>query len=71
LFRLAPKPYPELATIGKEIELLSRLYDLYQDVLTSIQSVEDVTWFDADLHAIDAVMASHRDRCNALPKRLA
>lgn len=44
LFGLPHQTYPELVKTNKEIELLSRLYNLYSQVLETINGWQDIMW---------------------------
>lgn len=44
LFGLPHQSYPELVKTNKEIELLSRLYNLYSQVLETINGWQDIMW---------------------------
>lgn len=44
LFGLPPTDYPELAQIRKELNLLQKLYKLYNDVIDRVSSYYDIPW---------------------------
>ena len=70
LFGFRRREYPELESAGREIKLLSQLYDLYSEVLVSMQRLEDLNWFDADLQLIEMTAARYREAYEQLPKVL-
>jgi len=46
LFGLPHQSYPALETTRQEIELLDKLYNLYENVLETINKWKDVHWYD-------------------------
>ena len=52
LFGLPVTEYPELQQIGHELDLLQRLYDLYNDVTVTIHGYFDVRWHDVNIGKI-------------------
>jgi dynein heavy chain len=44
LFGLPPTDYPELSQIRKELNLLQKLYKLYNDVIDRVSSYYDIPW---------------------------
>jgi hypothetical protein len=70
LFRVQQRTYPEFVAIGKEMGLLSRLYDLYAGVLAAVQNTHDAAWITADLSQAEQAFAVFRDRCESLPRSL-
>ncbi len=46
LFGLPHQSYPALETTRQEIELLDKLYNLYENVLETIAKWKDVHWYD-------------------------
>lgn len=49
LFGLPPTDYPELAQIRKELNLLQKLYKLYNDVIDRVSSYYDIPWGEVNI----------------------
>ena len=49
LFGLSVTQYPELQRIRKELNLLQKLYQLYNDVLMKVNSYYDIAWMDINI----------------------
>ena len=52
LFGLPVTPYPELQHIKKKLNLLQKLYSLYNVVLETVNGYQDITWVDIDIDKI-------------------
>ena len=70
LFGLVQSEYPQLQNIKKELNLLTKLYSLYNDVTKSVQGYYDIKWTDVDTEAINAELLNFGNRCRKLPKAL-
>ena len=53
LFGLPVTPYPELQRIKKELNLLQKLYQLYNIVLENVNGYQDIPWADIDIEKIN------------------
>eukprot|EP00756_Hemistasia_phaeocysticola_P023814 Hpha_TRINITY_DN15915_c5_g14::TRINITY_DN15915_c5_g14_i1::g.73298::m.73298/K10408/DNAH; dynein heavy chain, axonemal len=70
LFGLPMTSYPEMEQMDRELKLLSRLYDLYTEVLTKLQQYEEVLWAEIDVEAMRSTVKNFRDRIRRLPRGL-
>ena len=72
LFGLPHQQYPELEQSKKELELLTQLYDLYTQVIDTVNSWKEMVWSDA-VEKIDE-MKTQIDQfgtvCKNLPRQL-
>ena len=62
LFGLTVTEYPDLQRIRKELNLLQKLYGLYNDVLEKVNSYYDIPWVDIDIEKINAELQGFQDR---------
>ena len=53
LFGMAVTGYPDLVRIKKELNLLQKLYGLYNTVMDSIDGYYDILWADVDIEKIN------------------
>ena len=53
LFGLTVTDYPDLARIKKELNLLQKLYGLYNTVMDSIDGYYDILWTEVDIEKIN------------------
>ncbi|XP_064640332.1 dynein axonemal heavy chain 5-like isoform X2 [Lineus longissimus] len=70
LFGLQVTAYPELLQIKKELNLLQKLYGLYNDVIDTVNSYYDVLWVDVDIEKINVELQDFQNRCRKLPRAL-
>lgn len=72
LFALTHQTYPDLDLTTKEIKLASQLFDLYVDVIHSINEWKQIPWTSINDHLDDmkSAMDSFSARCKKLPGRL-
>ncbi|CAB3374843.1 Hypothetical predicted protein [Cloeon dipterum] len=70
LFGLPQTEYPELAQIRKELNLLQKLYKLYNDVIDRVSSYYDIPWGDVNIEEINNELMEFQNRCRKLPKGL-
>ncbi|KAL0280413.1 UNVERIFIED_CONTAM: hypothetical protein PYX00_001707 [Menopon gallinae] len=70
LFGLPPTDYPELAQIRKELNLLQKLYKLYNDVIDRVSSYYDIPWGEVNIEEINNELMEFQNRCRKLPKGL-
>ena len=53
LFGLPVTDYPDLGRIKKELNLLQKLYGLYNTVMDSIDGYYDILWVEVDIEKIN------------------
>lgn len=70
LFGLETTEYPELVQIRKELNLLQKLYKLYNDVIDRVSSYYDIPWGDVNIEQINNELMEFQNRCRKLPKGL-
>ncbi|KAI5700773.1 hypothetical protein M8J75_002754 [Diaphorina citri] len=70
LFGLPTTDYPELAQIRKELNLLQKLYKLYNDVIDRVSSYYDIPWGEVNIEEINNELMEFQNRCRKLPKGL-
>ncbi|KAK3724620.1 hypothetical protein RRG08_041104 [Elysia crispata] len=70
LFGLAVTDYPDLQRIKKELNLLQKLYQLYNAVLENVNGYYDIPWSDIDIEKINSELLDFQNRCRKLPKAL-
>jgi dynein heavy chain len=72
LFALPRTSYPELDATSKELQLLSKLYGLYKDVMTRMEEWHTILWTDvvANIQSMNTEMESFASRCKKLPGKL-
>nr|XP_022920640.1 dynein heavy chain 5, axonemal [Onthophagus taurus] len=70
LFGLPQTDYPEFAQIRKELNLLQKLYKLYNDVIDRVSSYYDIPWGDVNIEEINNELMEFQNRCRKLPKGL-
>ncbi|CAH1389657.1 unnamed protein product [Nezara viridula] len=70
LFGLPNTDYPELGQIRKELNLLQKLYKLYNDVIDRVSSYYDIPWGEVNIEDINNELMEFQNRCRKLPKGL-
>lgn len=70
LFGLPQTDYPELAQIRKELNLLQKLYKLYNDVIDQVSGYYDIPWGEVNIEEINNELMEFQNRCRKLPKGL-
>ena len=70
LFGLPVTDYPELLSIKKELNLLQKLYGLYNDVIDTVNGYYDIQWVDVDIEKINVELQDFQNRCRKLPRAL-
>ncbi|CAG9857423.1 unnamed protein product [Phyllotreta striolata] len=70
LFGLPQTDYPDLAQIRKELNLLQKLYKLYNDVIDRVNSYYDIPWGEVNIEEINNELMEFQNRCRKLPKGL-
>ncbi|XP_004624242.1 dynein heavy chain 8, axonemal [Octodon degus] len=70
LFGLPVTDYEVLHKTRKELNLLQKLYGLYNTVMGSISGYYEILWGDVDIEKINAELQEFQNRCRKLPKGL-
>nr|KAF6461745.1 dynein axonemal heavy chain 8 [Molossus molossus] len=70
LFGLPVTDYEVLHKVRKELNLLQKLYGLYDTVMGSISGYYEILWGDVDIEKINAELQEFQNRCRKLPKGL-
>uniref|UniRef100_H0WXE9 Dynein axonemal heavy chain 8 n=1 Tax=Otolemur garnettii TaxID=30611 RepID=H0WXE9_OTOGA len=70
LFGLPVTDYEVLHKTKKELNLLQKLYGLYDTVMGSISGYYEILWGDVDIEKINAELQEFQNRCRKLPKGL-
>ena len=65
LFGLTVTEFPELEQIRHELNLLQRLYDLYNDVTYTILGYYDIHWHDVHIDKISGQLRDFQTRSRA------
>ncbi|XP_055955514.1 dynein axonemal heavy chain 5 isoform X2 [Patella vulgata] len=70
LFGLQVTEYPKLHQIRKELNLLQKLYGLYNDVIDTVHGYYDILWQEVNIDKITQELQDFQTRCRKLPKAL-
>ncbi|EDO35603.1 predicted protein [Nematostella vectensis] len=70
LFGLPVTEYPELMQIKRELNLLQKLYGLYNDVIDTVNGYYDILWQDVNIEKINQELLDFQNRCRKLPRAL-
>ncbi|XP_045150713.1 dynein axonemal heavy chain 8 [Echinops telfairi] len=70
LFGLPVTDYEVLHKTRKELNLLQKLYGLYDTVMGNISGYYEMLWSDVDIEKINAELQEFQNRCRKLPKGL-
>ncbi|XP_070634008.1 dynein axonemal heavy chain 8 isoform X2 [Bos indicus] len=70
LFGLPVTDYEVLHKTRKELNLLQKLYGLYDTVMGNISGYYEILWGDVDIEKINAELLEFQNRCRKLPKGL-
>ena len=70
LFGLPHSEQPELNNIKKEINLLQKLYKLYNDVIDSVKGYKELLWAEINIEDVNNELIEFGNRCRKLPKAL-
>lgn len=62
LFGLPVTDYPSLMRIRKELNLLQKLYGLYNSVMISINGYFDIVWVEVDIEKINNELLDFQNR---------
>ena len=69
LFGLPVTQYPDLQRIRKELNLLQKLYQLYNVVLENVNGYQDILWSDIDIDKINNELLDFQNKyVNVLPQ---
>uniref|UniRef100_A0A8C9XCP5 Dynein axonemal heavy chain 8 n=1 Tax=Sander lucioperca TaxID=283035 RepID=A0A8C9XCP5_SANLU len=70
LLGLPVREYDCLQKKKKELDLLQKLYGLYDAVMSKIRGYFGILWTDVDIEKINAELLEFQNRCRKLPKGL-
>ena len=70
LFGMDHTDQPGLIAIKKELNLLQRLYKLYNDVIDSVDGYYNILWAEINIEVINNELIEFGNRCRKLPKGL-
>lgn len=62
LFGLEVTEYSDLQRIRKELNLLQKLYSLYNDVLEKVNGYYDIPWMDVDIDKINSELLEFQNK---------
>lgn len=62
LFGLAITDYPDLQSVKKELNLLQKLYGLYNAVIETIDGYYDIPWTDVNIEKINNELIDFQNR---------
>ena len=62
LFGMSVTDYPDLARIKKELNLLQKLYGLYNTVMDCIDGYYDILWVDVDIEKINSELLDFQNK---------
>lgn len=62
LFGLTVTEYPEMFRIRKELNLLQKLYQLYNTVLENVSGYYDIPWADIEIEKINAELLDFQNK---------
>ena len=62
LFGLVVTEYPDLQRIKKELNLLQKLYGLYNDVLERVNGYYDIAWVEIDIDKINQELLDFQNK---------
>lgn len=66
LFGLPTTEYPSLHKIRKELNLLQKLYGLYNDVIEKVNGYYDIPWVDVSIDSINQELQEFQNRFDHL-----
>uniref|UniRef100_A0A8C6VE80 Dynein axonemal heavy chain 5 n=1 Tax=Naja naja TaxID=35670 RepID=A0A8C6VE80_NAJNA len=70
LFGLPVTQYPQLLEIKKQLNLLQKLYSLYNSVIDTVNGYHDILWSDVNIEKINNELLEFQNRCRKLPRAL-
>uniref|UniRef100_A0A672U8C5 Dynein axonemal heavy chain 5 n=1 Tax=Strigops habroptila TaxID=2489341 RepID=A0A672U8C5_STRHB len=68
LFGLPVTQYPQLLEIKKQLNLLQKLYNLYNNVIDTVSGYYDILWSELDTGKINSELLGFQNRCRKLPR---
>ncbi|XP_070603204.1 dynein axonemal heavy chain 5 isoform X1 [Erythrolamprus reginae] len=70
LFGLPVTQYSQLLEIKKQLNLLQKLYSLYNNVIDTVNGYHDILWSDMNIEKINNELLEFQNRCRKLPRAL-
>ncbi|XP_066479011.1 dynein axonemal heavy chain 5 [Tiliqua scincoides] len=70
LFGLHVTQYPQLLEIKKQLNLLQKLYSLYNNVIDTVNGYYDILWSEVNIEKINNELLEFQNRCRKLPRAL-
>uniref|UniRef100_A0A2K6MIB6 Dynein axonemal heavy chain 5 n=1 Tax=Rhinopithecus bieti TaxID=61621 RepID=A0A2K6MIB6_RHIBE len=70
LFGLPVTQYPQLLEIKKQLNLLQKIYTLYNSVIETVNSYYDILWSEVNIEKINNELLEFQNRCRKLPRAL-
>nr|XP_060489937.1 dynein axonemal heavy chain 5 [Panthera onca] len=70
LFGLPVTPYPQLLEIKKQLNLLQKIYSLYNSVIETVNSYHEMLWSEVNIEKINSELSEFQNRCRKLPRAL-
>ncbi|XP_073933825.1 dynein axonemal heavy chain 5 isoform X2 [Castor canadensis] len=70
LFGLPVTQYPQLLEIKKQLHLLQKIYSLYNSVIDTVNSYQDILWSEVNIEKINNALLEFQNRCRKLPRAL-
>lgn len=62
MFGLRVTDYPDLMQIRRELNLLQKLYGLYNDVIDTVNGYYDILWVDVNIEKINVELQDFQSR---------
>ncbi|XP_049624319.1 dynein axonemal heavy chain 5 [Suncus etruscus] len=70
LLGLPVTQYPQLLEIKKQLNLLQKLYTLYNSVIETVNSYQEIPWSEVNIEKINIELLEFQNRCRKLPRAL-
>ncbi|XP_048363840.1 dynein axonemal heavy chain 5 [Sphaerodactylus townsendi] len=70
LFGLPVTSYPQILEIKKQLNLLQKLYGLYNNVIDTVNGYHDILWSELNIEKINNELLDFQNRCRKLPRAL-
>ncbi|XP_048669966.1 dynein axonemal heavy chain 5 isoform X3 [Marmota marmota marmota] len=70
LFGLPVTQYPQLLEIKKQLNLLQKIYTLYNSVIETVNGYQDILWSEVNIEKINSDLLEFQNRCRKLPRAL-
>ncbi|XP_023388715.1 dynein heavy chain 5, axonemal [Pteropus vampyrus] len=68
LFGLPVTQYPQLLEIKKQLNLLQKIYTLYNSVIETVNGYHDIPWSEVNIEKINSELLEFQNRCRKLPR---